>query len=341
MRRLAEWLTRAWFQRRLPLSLLWAAPVAFVFFGLAASRRALYRRNILRAERLPVPVIVIGNVTLGGAGKTPLTLAIAEILRAMGYRPGMISRGYRGQNSTPRQVFPDSSAAECGDEPVLLARRSGLPVWIGRDRAKAGKALLAAAPSVDVILCDDGLQHYSLQRDLEIAVFDGRGAGNGWLLPAGPLREPVSRLASVGAIVTHGDPDFPRDSQSLPARFAARFTFGMAYRLGAQEVCLHTAELIRRYPDAIWQAVAGMGNPARFFRALDALGFRFAPRPFPDHHSYHLSDLGFASAGPVIMTEKDAVKCAALGLADAWVLPVSMLLPPEFPRFLKEKLNGR
>ncbi len=190
----ARWLQRQWFaQRRLSPALWLLAPLAGAYAALAAANRAR-----ARPERLPVPVIVVGNITVGGAGKTPLTIWLAGQLGERGWRPGLVSRGYGGEGRLPRPVDGRSVAVDVGDEPILLARRSGRPVWVGRDRVAAGRALLAAHPDVNVIVCDDGLQHYRLARDVELAVFDGRGAGNGWRLPAGPLNVTSSRPGDRG-----------------------------------------------------------------------------------------------------------------------------------------------
>src|SRR5262245_37729121 len=180
-------------------------PLSVVFRATAAARRAAYAAGIAPVERLPVPVVVVGNITAGGTGKTPVVLWLAQFLRGQGYVPGIVSRGYGGTRTAPGRVAPETDPLVAGDEPVLLARRSGCEVWTGADRAAAARALLAAQPSCNVILSDDGLQHYGLARDVEICVMDGaRGMGNGWMLPAGPLREPPSRLARVDAIVVNG-----------------------------------------------------------------------------------------------------------------------------------------
>ena len=193
------------------------APLSWLFRMVVAIRRGLYRFGVLRSDRLPVPVIVIGNISVGGTGKTPLVLWLITPLREAGYSPGVIARGYGGANQQPRPVHADSDARQCGDEPVLLARRSGCPVWVGKDRPAAARALLAANPDCNLIISDDGLQHYRLARDFEIAVVDaGRRHGNGWMLPAGPLREPPSRLASVDAVVVRGAADQPAPL-ALPA----------------------------------------------------------------------------------------------------------------------------
>jgi len=184
-------LTRAWLRRGPLACALW--PLSRLFRALAAARAGLYRTGVFKAVRLPVPVVVVGNIFIGGTGKTPLTIWLVEALRAAGFTPGVISRGHGGKGEGAHEVTPASSAQQAGDEPLLIARRTGCPVMVGRARAEAGRALLAAHPEVDVLVADDGLQHYALGRDVEIVLFDGRGVGNGWLLPAGPLREPPSR----------------------------------------------------------------------------------------------------------------------------------------------------
>jgi tetraacyldisaccharide 4'-kinase len=313
---LSQALARCWFGRGpawLRLSLLPLYPLGLVFRVLVALRRLLYRVGVLKATRLPVPVIVVGNLTVGGSGKTPLALALVAWLRQAGHSPGLVSRGYGGHARELMPVRPDSDPALVGDEPVLLARRSGCPVWIGRRRAQAGQQLLAFHPEVDVILTDDGLQHYALARDMEIVVVDGeRGFGNGRLLPAGPLREPLSRLAEVDAVVVNGGAGGP--PLPVPA-----FSMVLA---GHGLVNLARPDLVvppSHFRGGRVHALAGIGNPQRFFDHLTALGLEIEPHPFPDHHAFMATDL---PPGTVIMTEKDAVKCAAFGRPDAWFLAV-------------------
>jgi tetraacyldisaccharide 4'-kinase len=336
-----DWLQRRWYARRRP-SLLWLlAPLMCLFAALAALRRLSYRRGWRVSHALPVPVIVVGNLTVGGAGKTPLVLWIAQSLREAGWHPGIVSRGYRGtQNNRPQAVFPDSDPRAAGDEPVLLAARGGQPVWIGRDRLQAACALLAAHPETDVLLFDDGLQHYRLRRDVEIVVFDGRGAGNGLLLPLGPLREPLGRLGAATALVCNGAPDVRvlRAAPRLPD-FAMRLVPAAPYRLGDPKRRAAWAD----FQGKTLHAVAGIGDPERFFRTLEELGLRFIRHPFPDHHRFTAADLAFCAREIILMTEKDAVKCARLTpqpLAEIWVLPVTAQLPPEFARLLLETLDG-
>jgi len=328
----ARWLQRQWFERRRLTPALWLfAPLA----GLYAVVSWL-NRTFTKPMRLPVPVVVVGNITVGGAGKTPLTLWLAGQLRQRGWHPGVVSRGYGRSGDEVRAVHAESKPEEVGDEPLLIARRGGIPVWVGRSRAAAGEALLAAHPEVDVVLCDDGMQHYALGRDVELAVFDARGAGNGWRLPAGPLREPLSRLASVDAVVFNG-PSSLACATSVPA-FQMTLNPRRFYRLGDPLQTCAAEELRKR---GGLHALAGIGNPGRFFATLEALGLDFKAHPFPDHHRYTSADLAFAEGGILLMTEKDAVKCANLPVGEAWVLPVEAGLSPALIDHIVEKLRGR
>jgi tetraacyldisaccharide 4'-kinase len=327
----ARWLQRLWFeQRRLSPALWLLAPLAGLYAAVSARNR-----HHARPERLPVPVVVVGNITVGGAGKTPLTLWLAGQLKARGWCPGIVSRGYGSKESLPRQVRADSVAVDVGDEPILLARRSGAPVWVGRDRVAAGRALLAEHPEVNVIVCDDGLQHYRLARDVELAVFDGRGIGNGWRLPAGPMREPLSRLSAVDAVICNGMVDGRLPSS--PPRFTMQLRAGDFYRLDDPRQRCSAASLVGRS----LHALAGIGDPGRFFRTLEALGLQFERHPFPDHHPYSAADLAFANGAVLLMTEKDAVKCTGLTVGETWVLPVDAELSPALIDLILEKLRGR
>ncbi|TJZ75542.1 tetraacyldisaccharide 4'-kinase [Chitiniphilus eburneus] len=327
---------RLWYTPHHPLSLL-LRPLSWLFGAVAARRRARYLRGTVARVRLPVPVVVIGNISVGGTGKTPLTIWLARALAARGWRPGIVSRGYGGAAVAPQAVSPDSNPALVGDEPLLLARATGVPVFVCRHRAEAGRALLAAYPEVNVILCDDGLQHLALARDLELCVIDGaRGVGNGALLPAGPLREPVSRLAEMDALVVNGE-----TALALPAgvpAFAMQLIPGHFHRLDDPGRTRTATDFIT--PPS---AVCGIGNPARFFTTLTALGLVFQPRPFADHHPFTLVDLPL---GEVVVTAKDAVKLAALpGLGDAgariWVLPVAAELSPDLAAWVTQQLESR
>jgi tetraacyldisaccharide 4'-kinase len=327
-------LAAIWRRRGLTACLLF--PVSLLFIWLAAARRALYRAGFMRSESLPVPVVVVGNITVGGSGKTPLVIHLASALRVRGRNPGIVSRGYRGDSALAVEVRADGDPAEVGDEPLLLARRSGCPVFVGRDRPAAARALLAAHPRCDVIVADDGLQHYRLKRDVEIAVFDGRGVMNGWCLPAGPLREPVSRLGQVDAVVMNNCAVSSAPTLDRPV-FMMRLLGERFHLLGDPHATCGAADLVGR----TLHAVAGIGAPQRFFDQLRLLGLDFVPHSFPDHHDFSAEDLAFSGDG-ILTTEKDAVKLARLRLSlPVWVLPVTADISPDLAAFVLEKLDGR
>jgi tetraacyldisaccharide 4'-kinase len=324
-------LQRHW-HRVTPLHLI-LLPLSLLFRLLVALRRALYRWGLLRSERLPVPVIVVGNLTVGGSGKTPLTLWLVQQLLENGWHPGIISRGYiHGEpaRATPQAVHASSDPAQMGDEPVLMAQRKLCPVWVGRDRAAVGRALLAAYPECDVLLSDDGLQHYRLQRAAEIAVVDGtRRFGNGLLLPAGPLREPVSRLASVDAVVIHG-------GGTQPGEFGMQLHGEVFYNLLNPQATARAAD----FHGMQVHAIAGIGHPERFFHHLQHLGIAAQPHPFPDHHRYAAADLPSGDADAILMTEKDAVKCAAFATEKCWVLRVDAQADPALLEHILKKISS-
>jgi len=332
--KLTALLQRAWQQRGVLAALL--LPLAAAFALLAAARRALYRHRILGSERLPVPVVVIGNITVGGSGKTPLTLWLVDALRACGMRPGVVSRGHGGIG-TVAEVLADGDAARVGDEPLMIKRRLNLPVFVGRDRVAASRALIEAHPGCDLIVADDGLQHYRLARDLEIAVIDGRGLLNGWPLPAGPLREPPSRLARVDALVLNGPPPRLPPDAAGPAQFRMRLIGDTFHSLADPGRTCAAADL----SGLRLAAVAGIGDPGRFFAHLEALGLSCRCHAFPDHHRYLRADLEEIEADALLMTEKDAVKCAGLTDRPVWVLPVTARVEPDLVALVMEKLYGR
>jgi tetraacyldisaccharide 4'-kinase len=317
---------RHWTSRGAVAWLLW--PAGLVFGIIASIRRFLYKLRILGSTHPGIPVIVVGNLTAGGSGKTPLVLWIAEFLKEHKWRPGIVSRGYVGSAQSPVEVSIASDPAEVGDEPILLARRSGCPVWVAPDRVAACRALREQHPECDVIVADDGLQHYALARDVEICVVDGRGFGNGFLMPAGPLREPRPRLRSVDAVVAHGAKDVKGYAMALEGEQLVRFT-------DARDV--RTA---KSFAGQTVHAVAGIGDPKRFFLQLARFGLKIVPHPFPDHHPFSAGDFEFGDSDPVVMTEKDAVKCKRFAHAHFWVFPVSASLDPAFERWLLEKLGG-
>ena len=317
-----------WTRRGAIAWLLW--PVSLIFAVVIAIRRFLYFIRVFRSAHPGIPVIVVGNLTVGGSGKTPLVIWIAELLKSKGWSPGIVSRGYRArpkdQMREPRAATVASTAAEVGDEPIVLSRRSGCPVWVGADRVAVAARLRAAHEDVDVLVLDDGLQHYAMRRDLEIAVVDARGFGNGFLLPAGPLREPVSRLRRVDAVVSH-----------------ASGISGYSMSLDGDTVHCMTDARERRPLKAFAgqrvHAVAGIGDPNRFFLHLARAGIEPLPHPFPDHHPFTPKDLEFGDGLPVLLTEKDAVKLRRAARPDWWVLPVSARLDPGFGAWLLRKLD--
>lgn len=326
-----ERLQHHWY-RLSPLHLL-LIPLSLIFRALAAVRRALYRGGLLASVRLPVPVVIVGNISVGGTGKTPLTLWLAQQLIEEGWHPGIVSRGYtkaaERTRKTLQEVTSDDTADEVGDEPLLMAQRALCPVWIGRDRPAAAQALLDAHPECDIILSDDGLQHYRLQRDAEIVVVDGaRRFGNGLLLPAGPLREPVSRLHEVDAVVVNG-------GEAQGSEFAMRLEGTSFYNLLNPEMLV----LAGAFAGQRLHAIAGIGHPQRFFAHLEHLGLPAQRHAFPDHHRYTASDIAFADADAILMTEKDAVKCAPFATERCWVLRVDAQVSPALTRLILKKVT--
>lgn len=307
--------------------LLW--PLSLIFHLIVTLRRLLFRLGISSSIKLPVPVIIVGNISVGGTGKTPLTLWLAEQLLADGWHPGIISRGFGGKGNKPQEVLHDSDPAQVGDEPALMAQRMLCPVWTGRDRPAAARALLAAHPECDVIISDDGLQHYRLQRDVEIAVVDGiRRFGNGFLLPAGPLREPPSRLREVDAVVVNGD-------KVAAGEFMMQLEGVHFYNLLNPEMTATAAD----FQGQTVHAVAGIGHPERFFGYLKKLGLILIAHPYPDHHQFSAADLVFSDENALLMTEKDAVKCIAIADEKCWVLRVDARLDPALIQFILKKIT--
>ncbi|RJG06773.1 tetraacyldisaccharide 4'-kinase [Noviherbaspirillum cavernae] len=333
-------LTRAWMRRGLLACTLW--PVSLLFHGVVALRRRLYAVSVLKSTRLPVPVIVVGNIFLGGTGKTPLTIWLVDALRRAGYVPGVISRGYGAHNDVPQPVSAGSLPQQVGDEPVLIATRAQCPVMVGRNRVAAATALLAAHPEVNLIVSDDGLQHYALARDVEIVLCDARGNGNGWLLPAGPLREPASRPRDFTVVNgAHRPHDIPHSTIFM------RLVGDVAERLvdRSQRVALHSLPTLRGdgRPARI-VAAAGIGNPARFFAMLRNAGVIFEEMPLADHYDFDVNPFAESSADMILITEKDAVKCIHHGALKnderLWVVPVAARIDAAFAEQIVEKCRG-
>jgi len=317
-----------WYARSPWLILL--TPLSLLYRVVVWLRRGAYRSGILPSHRLARPVIVIGNVTAGGTGKTPLVAWLAGYLRQKGLRPGIVARGYGGKAGCwPQQVRADSDPGIVGDEAVMLAGVTGCPMAVAPDRVAAARELLDHS-DCNVIISDDGLQHYALQRDLEIAVIDGvRRFGTGFLLPAGPLREPLRRLREVDLVVVNG--------LSGSGEYPMRMLTGKAYRLrepGQQRA-------LADFRGQSVHAVAGIGNPARFFQSLQQHGIRVDGHVFPDHHRYQPEDIRFDDDRPVFMTEKDAVKCRQFASGNEWVVPVRAEMSQEFCKRLDALLDSR
>ena len=310
---------------------------SLAFRVVVAVRRMLYRSGMLRSVRLPVPVLVVGNITVGGSGKTPLVAALASALARRGRRPGIVSRGY-GRSSDdggPIRVTADDDPRLTGDEPLLLAR-AGYPVVVARDRVAAARMLLDWQRNCDVILADDGLQHYRLARSVEIAVVDAaRAFGNRALLPAGPLREPISRLGTVDAVVVlvgEGQTPPPGLPHAHTMTFAGEIFVRVDDPLATARASAFVGENVH--------AVAGIGNPARFFAQLAAMGINAIPHPFPDHHRFVPADLAIDGARAILMTEKDALKCEGFADDRCWSLPVRARIDDALIALIEAKLHG-
>ena len=317
-------LQRAWLRRG---ALAWLLlPLSLVYRALAALHRGLYAAHIVRRTRLPVPVIVVGNVIAGGAGKTPVVLAVLQHLRKRGIAAGVVSRGYGRTADACIEVQAADDPAQVGDEPLLLRRRSGVPVFVARQRAEAARALLQKHPRTQVIVSDDGLQHHALARDLEVCVFDGRGIGNGWLLPAGPLREPWPR--PVDLVLTHGAPS------GIDGHAMLRALSWSAVRADGTEVHLSQLRGLQLH------AVAGIATPEVFFGMLRDAGLALAAtHALPDHHDF-ADGAALPSGATVICTEKDAVKLWRVR-PDAWAVPLQLTLPVAFWDAFDRLLDAR
>jgi tetraacyldisaccharide 4'-kinase len=325
-------LLTAWQRRGVIACLLW--PLSFIFNLLIVTRLALYALGIFRITLLPVPVIVVGNIFVGGTGKTPLVIWIIQLLQEQGWKPAVISRGYGSSAQQVRAVEKNSHANEVGDEPLLIAKRTGVPVFIGRDRAAAGLALLQAHPNVNIIISDDGLQHYALGRNIEIQLSDSRGNGNGWLLPAGPLREPATRQSDFYVVNT--------SEESVGDAYAMQLVPVDAERLldRTQRKSLRDFSFVQSVA-----AVAGIGHPERFFTTLRSHGISLTTtQALPDHFDYATNPFADIEASAILITEKDAVKCmqhnAIANDARLWVVPVQAHVDASLAKHILEKLHG-
>jgi tetraacyldisaccharide 4'-kinase len=325
------WLEKHWY-RLTPVSLI-LLPVSWAYCCVMRLRGLGYRWNLLRSVKLSVPVIVVGNITVGGTGKTPLVIWLVAFLKQKGLRPGIVTRGYQGRaQAWPQLVLPQSDPEQVGDEAVVLARRGACPVVADPDRVRAAQTLVRNH-GCDVIVSDDGLQHLRLARDIEIAVIDGeRRFGNGWCLPAGPLREPKSRLNRVSLHMINGRP--------RTGELGMEFVETGFCRVVASAKLMTMADFKERQV----HAVAGIGHPSRFFAQLRRLGFNVIEHPFPDHHRFSPADIAFDDNKPVIMTQKDAVKCESFATDRHWCLFVEARPDPVFGervwQLLEEKRRG-
>ena len=306
-------LVNAWYRGAWWLWLL--RPLEMLYRLVSALRRVAYRRGMLPVYRCPRPVVVVGNITAGGTGKTPVVMTLVSALQRAGLRPGVVSRGYGGRAPEyPVVVDQSSDPAECGDEPLLIHTVTGCPVVVDPNRSRAVRTL-AAKFDIDLVISDDGLQHYALARDYELVLVDGeRGLGNGWCLPAGPLREPAKRLASVDAVIYRGGEQQGASFRYEPDRLT-RLVDGEQRALDPSAI---GAEVY---------AVAGIGQPEQFFAMLESTGFRLHRRPFPDHHRFVAADFRTMTGLPIIMTEKDAVKCAHFAGPGAWSVGIRVDIP--------------
>jgi tetraacyldisaccharide 4'-kinase len=323
-----------WSRRGLPARLLW--PVSLLYGGLAALRRGLFAAGLWKVQRLPVPVVVVGNVVVGGAGKTPTVIALVKHLQSRGWRPGVVSRGYGRHSSAVLAVCADTPAADSGDEPALIRNATGVPVWVGPQRVDAARALLAAHPDVNLLLCDDGLQHLALGRDVAIAVFDDRGSGNGWLLPAGLLREPWPPLAGnrfrPDLVLQQRRDDAPAATApattDLPTFQAVRRLAGHAVGPRGQHIALEALK------GQALIAVAGIARPEVFFDMLRARGLTLSRTEALPDHADTTAYAGLTGLdGTLVCTEKDAVKLFAAWPADrgaVWAVPLELSPEPAF-----------
>jgi tetraacyldisaccharide 4'-kinase len=313
-----------WQRRGLLAWLLW--PLSLLFRALASLRRIAYRAGWKQRSHPGVPVVIVGNISVGGTGKTPLLIALTKLLTEHGYRVGIISRGYGGGSAHwPRPVSTDSDPAEVGDEPVLIATRTGCPMWVGPDRSAAADALVAESRP-DLILSDDGLQHYALARDLEIAVIDAaRGLGNRFCLPAGPLREPPSRLSSVDLVIHNGDDQQPH-----------HFTLQADDAVSLLKAAEHRP--LADFAGESVAALAGIGHPPRFFATLRAAGLQIQEQPRGDHHVWRAEEIAAFGEQTLLMTEKDAVKCRGFATENHWYLPVRAVLSEPLQRDFLQRI---
>lgn len=339
-----------WFQKEWARNSLWQIilrPISWLYFAIISVRHAFYEWDFFKVTTLRVPVVVVGNINVGGTGKTPVVIYLVEELRLLGFKPGVVSRGYTTKNKTPNQFVSQVTAFSTpdivGDEPLLIATRCHCPVFVGQNRVKAAIALLAAYPDCDILISDDGLQHKALARQFEIAVVDAqKGFGNQALFPAGPLREPISRLAKVNMVIVNGI-----EKQGLAAFYKKNLIVFhrhmhhalKIHQMFAMQLVGHSFYSLNRPEHRVTAdyffnksvvAIAGIGNPTRFFNQIKHMKVDFVSKSFKDHHDFLLQDLVAIKADIILMTEKDAVKCRHFDDARCWVMPVDATITPDF-----------
>lgn len=322
-----QWLVNSWYHPHAIRWLFW--PWSLLYRVVLKVRKALFRLKILKQRYLPVPVIIVGNITVGGTGKTPFVIWLAKQLKQAGYRPGIISRGYGGQaEHYPHLVMPNSDPAIVGDEPVIISRHTLCPMAVSPNRYAAGERLLQDY-DCNIIIADDGLQHYALGRDIEIVIVDGqRQFGNQLCLPAGPLREPISRLSDVDFIVeNHG---FNSKNYTM--------TLSQIYAVNLSDSTIKRP--LSSFTGKSVHAIAGIGNPQRFFDQLSSQGLSLITHAFDDHHPYKAEDLNFNDKNPVLMTEKDAVKCQQFSNTNTWYIPIEATVSNQLEQHILQKLAG-
>lgn len=322
-----DFILRAWHHKNVFFYLV-LIPISYLFSAIVALRHWAYKVGLLPSIRLPVPVIIVGNINMGGSGKTPVVIWLVQQLIKQGYTPGVISRGYGGNQLQSTAVNQASLAHQVGDEPLLIARRANCPVWIGKNRVAAGQALLEAHPACDVIISDDGLQYYHLQRTIEIAVVDDESIGHQYILPAGPLREPQQRLNQVDAVINHSQ-------QPIQHAYQMQLCGQTFYNL-ADTTKTVTADF---FSNKQLKAIAGIGKPARFFNTLSDLGLTVEGLSFDDHHQFSQQDLAAIHCEALLMTEKDAVKCQSFAQSHYWVLPIEAKIDKTLLPMLLAKLK--
>ncbi|MGM0630409.1 MAG: tetraacyldisaccharide 4'-kinase [Pseudomonadota bacterium] len=309
------WLQKQWYKAKLHPLLILLTPLSLLFWLLTNLRRSFYYLGLIKRYKAEVPVIVVGNISVGGTGKTPMVVSLCQWLKDEGWKPGIVSRGYGAKGPFPHSVSENDKAADVGDEPLLMRRRIGCPVVIAPKRAKAAQLMSEQHPEVDVIISDDGLQHYALKRDIELIMIDAeRGTGNGWLLPAGPLREGPWRLKGADWVISnYGRHAF--------ARHVVDVEPGQWYRVDNNEK-------VELEPDSSFNAVAGIGYPQRFFNSLSEQGVQVEKSlAFADHHVFSEEDFSQLSGKPILMTEKDAGKCQSFAQPDWYYQTIEAQLP--------------